>query len=214
MIPAPRLALLRRGLFLEYLTVGWNIAEGLIAVTAGLIARSPALLAFGVDSFVETVSGAVLVWRLRSEMRGGLDDEAVERVEQRAERLVGIAFLLLAAYVAVDAVQALVSQERPDPSPVGIVLTAVSIGMMLWLARAKREVGRALASRALMADAQQTAACWYLSLVALAGLGLNAAFGMWWADPVAALGIVALLVREGVEALRGEREEDDEPRSR
>ena len=196
--------LLRRGLRLEYLTVGWNIVEGLIAIGAGLAAGSIALVAFGVDSFVETVSGLVLIWRLSAEARGRLDEESVERVERRAERLVGAAFLLLAAYVAFEAVRSLVEQEASDASPVGIVLTAVSIAVMVWLASAKRRVGEALGSRALIADSRQTAACWYLSLVTLTGLALNAAFGWWWADPLAALGIVVLLVREGIEALRGE----------
>ena len=196
--------LLRRGLRLEYLTVGWNIVEGLIAVGAGLAAGSIALIGFGIDSFVETISGLVLIWRLSAEAGGRLDEEAVERVERRAERLVGVAFLLLAAYVAFEAVRSLLAQEAPDASPIGIVLTAVSIAVMLWLARAKRQVGEALGSRALIADSRQTAACWYLSLVTLTGLALNAAFGWWWADPLAALGIVVLLVHEGVEALRGE----------
>lgn len=203
----PRLALLRRGLVLEYLTVGWNIAEGLIAIGAGVVARSPALIGFGVDSFVESVSGGALIWRLRSEINGSDDEEAIERIEHRAERFVGVAFLLLAAYVAFEAIRALIGEEAPDASPVGIALTAVSIAVMLWLARAKRETGEALGSRALIADSKQTYACWYLSVVALAGLALNALFGFWWADPVAALGIVVLLVREGIEAVRGE--EDD-----
>jgi cation diffusion facilitator family transporter len=199
---------LKRGLQLEYLTVGWNILEGIIAVGAGIAAGSIALIGFGVDSFVETISGAVIIWRLMAETRGRHDEEAIERIEERAERLVGIAFLLLAAYVAFEAVRTLINQEAPDPSPVGIALTALSIVVMLWLARAKRRVGEALGSRAMIADAQQTYACWYLSIVALAGLGLNAVFGLWWADPVAALGITVLLVREGVEALRGEDDGD------
>lgn len=203
-----RSRLLDRGLRLEYLTVGWNIVEGLIAVGAGIAAGSVALIGFGVDSFVETISGAVLVWRLSAETRGTLDEEAVERVEERAERLVGVAFLLLAAYVAFEAVRSLLSQEAPLASPIGIALTALSIAVMLWLARAKHRTGEALGSRALLADAQQTFACWYLSVVTLVGLALNAVFGLWWADPVAALGIVALLVREGVEAIRGAGDDD------
>jgi cation diffusion facilitator family transporter len=199
---------LRRGLQLEYLTVGWNVLEGIIAVAAGLAAGSIALIGFGVDSFVETISGAVIIWRLMAETRGQHDDEAVERIEQRAERFVGIAFLLLAAYVAFEAIRTLINQDAPDASPVGIALTAVSIVVMLWLARAKRRTGEALGSRAMIADAQQTYACWYLSVVALAGLALNALFGLWWADPVAALGITVLLVREGIEALRGEDDHD------
>ena len=197
---------LKRGLQLEYLTVGWNVLEGIIAVGAGLAAGSIALIGFGVDSFVETISGAVIIWRLMAETRGQHDGEAIERVEQRAERFVGIAFLLLAAYVAFEAVRSLINQDAPDASPVGIVLTAVSIVVMLWLARAKRRIGLALGSRAMIADAQQTYACWYLSVVALAGLALNALFGFWWADPVAALGITVLLIREGIEALRGEED--------
>lgn len=200
-------ALLRRGLRLEYLTVGWNVAEGLIAVGAGIAAGSVALIGFGTDSFVEVISGLVLVWRLHAEASGHLDEEAVERVERRAERLVGIAFLLLAVYVAVQAMIDLASGERPYASPVGIVLTAVSLAVMLWLAGAKRRTGEALSSRALIADARQTLACWSLSFVTLSGLVLNALLGWWWADPVAGLAIAVLLVREGIEALTGEEEE-------
>jgi divalent metal cation (Fe/Co/Zn/Cd) transporter len=202
-VTVPRATLIRRGLMLEYLTVGWNIVEGIVAVGAGVVAGSPSLIGFGVDSFVETTSGGILVWRLRDEDTGRLDEEEIERVEERAERFVGVAFLLLAAYVAWDSIQALMSRDEPAPSPVGIVLTAVSIAVMLWLARAKREAGEALGSRALIADSKQTYACWYLSMTALAGLALNALFGLWWADPVAALAIVVLLVREGIEAIRG-----------
>ena len=207
MTVATRAALLTRGLRLEYLTVGWNIAEGVIAVGAGVAAGSIALIAFGVDSFVETISGGVLIWRLSAEARGHLDEEAVEQVEHRAERLVGVAFLILAAYVGFEAVRSLVASEEPRSSPVGIALTALSILVMLWLARAKRATGEALDSRAMVADAQQTFACWYLSVITLAGLALNALFGWWWADPVAALGIVVLLMREGLEALRGGHDE-------
>jgi divalent metal cation (Fe/Co/Zn/Cd) transporter len=202
-----RPVLLRRAIRLEWLTVGWNIVEGIVAITAGLLAGSIALVGFGVDSAVETVSGVVLLWRLTAEARGTLDEEAVERVEHRAERLVGVAFLLLAAYVAFEAVRSLVTGEAPDASPVGIALTAVSIVAMLWLARQKRVTGQALGSRALVADAHQTYACWYLSMITLGGLLLNAVLGWWWADPVAALAIVVLLVREGVEAIRGEDDE-------
>ena len=202
-----RAVLLRRGLNLEYLTVGWNVLEGVIAIAAGVASGSVALIAFGVDSFVETISGVVLIWRLGAERRGGLDEDALERVERRAERLVGVAFMILAGYVAFESVRTLVTNEAPQASPVGIALTAVSIVVMLWLAQAKRQTGEALGSRALIADSKQTRACWYLSAVALAGLGLNAILGWWWADPVAALAIAVLLVREGWEALGGEAED-------
>jgi cation diffusion facilitator family transporter len=206
--PATRAALLQRGIALEWLTVGWNIAEGLIAVAAGLLSGSIALVAFGADSFVETISGVVLLWRLTAEQRGNLDAAAVERVERRAEVLVGVAFLVLAAWVAIESGRGLLGGEAPEASPVGIVLTAVSIVVMLWLAGAKRRTGEALGSRALVADSKQTRACWTLSAVTLAGLALNALLGWWWADPVAALAIAVLLVREGVEALREEEEEE------
>jgi len=201
--PARR-ALLQRGIRLEYLTVGWNLVEGAIAITAALAAGSVALLGFGIDSFVESVSGSVLVWRLRAEAAGGRDEEAIERIERRAERLVGFSFFALAAYIVLDAGTTLLNQERPDASPVGIALTAVSIGAMLWLARAKRRTAAELGSRALAADAEQTQACWYLSVVVLTGIGLNALFGWWWADPAAALGVSLLLMREGREAWSGE----------
>lgn len=199
-----RANLLSRALHLEYFTVGWNVIEGVVALIAGLLAGSPALIGFGVDSAVESISGGVLVWRLRAEVSGTLDEEETEAVERRAERLVGVAFLLLAAYVAFESVRTLVGHEAPAASPIGIGLTALSIVVMLWLARAKARTADELGSRALAADARQTYACWYLSAVTLGGLALNAMLGWWWADPVAGLGIVVILVREGIEALRGE----------
>ena len=201
-----RADLLSRGLRLEYLTVGWNIVEGLVAIGAGMAAGSVALIGFGFDSFVESVSGSILIWRLRAEVTGTAGEERIEQVERRAERLVGVSFIILGAYVAYQAIQTLVARDEPAPSPVGIVLTILSLAVMLWLARAKLQTGQALNSRALIADSQQTFACWYLSATTLAGLGLNAVFGLWWADPVAALVIVLFLVREGHEALRGENE--------
>jgi divalent metal cation (Fe/Co/Zn/Cd) transporter len=199
-----RRQLLRRALRLEWLTVGWNVAEGLIAVAAALAAGSVALLGFGIDSFVESASGGILVWRLLAERRNAADLHATERLDRRARKLVALSLFALALYVAVDASMALWRSERPDASPVGIALTCVSMVVMLWLAQAKRRAAAGLGSRALAADAFQTTACWWLSIITLAGIGLNAAFGWWWADPVAALGMTPLLVREGVEAWRGE----------
>jgi len=208
MTVATRAQLLSRGLRLEYLTVGWNVVEGLIAVGAGVAAGSIALIGFGVDSFVETISGLVLIWRLREEAGGDADDERIEHVERRAARLVAVSFLILAAYVAFEAIRTLVGQDRqPEASPVGITLTTVSLLVMLWLARAKRDTGEALGSRALVADSHQTFACWYLSATTLAGLALNAVFGLWWADPVAALVIAVFLVREAREAWEGENDD-------
>lgn len=134
----------------------------MVAVVAAVGSGSVALLGFGVDSFVESISGSVLIWRLGSERRGTADEEAIERIERRAEQIVGVSFFALAAYIAFDAVTSLINQERPQPSAVGIGLAAVSIGVMLWLARAKRQTAADLGSRALAADAEQTQACWYL----------------------------------------------------
>ncbi|HOX26364.1 MAG TPA: cation transporter [Candidatus Krumholzibacteria bacterium] len=201
--PRPRAGLLRQGLGLEYLTVGWNVIEGVVSVGAAAAAGSVALLGFGIDSFVETSSGLVLIWRLRAE-RHARDPEEIERLDQRAHRLVGLSLFLLAAYIVFDASEALIRRERPDPTVVGIVITSLSLVAMWWLARAKRRTARGLASRALAADSFQTTACFWLSLFTLAGIGLNAMLGWWWADPVAALAMTWFLVREGREAWRGE----------
>jgi divalent metal cation (Fe/Co/Zn/Cd) transporter len=194
----------RRGLRLEVLTVGWNVVEGVVALGAALAAGSVALFGFGVDSFVESASGAILIWRLRSELTGAHGHDAIERLEHRARRLVALSLFALAAWVAFDAVRSLHLGERPDPSLVGIAVTAVSVVVMQWLARAKRATAKSIGSRALEADAFQTTACVYLSLAALAGIGLNLLLGWWWADPVAALVIAVLLVREGRSAWAGE----------
>lgn len=190
---------------LEYLTVSWNIIEGVIAVVAGVAADSIALLAFGIDSFVETASGAILVWRLRAESKAR-EPEAIEALDRRARKLVGVSLFLLAAWVVFDSGRALWTRDRPDASPVGIALTAVSLAVMWWLARAKRRAAAALHSRALQSDSFQTTACWWLSLITLAGMALNAVFGWWWADPAAALGATGFIVKEGLEAWRGEDE--------
>jgi divalent metal cation (Fe/Co/Zn/Cd) transporter len=195
-------AALRRALRLEYLTVGWNVVEGVIGVSAALAAGSVALLGFGIDSFVESTSGAVLIWRLRAERRAR-DPEAIEALDRRAHKLVALTLFALAAYIGVDALKALWLREAPEASVVGIVLTSVSLSAMWLLARAKRRAARDLGSRALEADAFQTTACFWLSLVTLAGLALNALLGWWWADPVAALAMTYFLVREGREAWEG-----------
>jgi len=193
----------QHALRLEYLTVAWNLVEGVIAVAAALAAGSVALLGFGIDSFVESASGAVLIWRLFAE-RWMADEHAIERLDRRAHQLVGATLFLLAVYVAIDASLALWNRDRPEPSLVGIVLTTISMVVMVWLGRAKRRAAAGLGSRALAADAYQTTACFWLSVFTLAGIGLNAVFGWWWADPAAALGMTVLLVREGREAWRGE----------
>lgn len=200
---ADRGALLRRGLHLEVLTVGWNVVEAAVAIAAAVAAGSVALLGFGIDSLIESTSGGVLIWRLLAEARMS-DLSAVETLDRRAHKLVGASLLFLAAYIAVDGTWTLWVRHRPAPSLVGIALTTVSLFVMVWLAGAKRRAARALGSRALEADAFQTTACWWLSLTTLAGIGLNAAFGWWWADPLAALGMTLFLIREAREAWSGE----------
>ena len=193
----PRDAVVRQGRRLEYFTVGWNLIEAAVALGAGLFAGSIALIGFGIDSLIETSSGAVLLWRLR-------EGEEGEQRERIALKLVGISLLALAAYVAIDAAKGLILQEPPERSLVGIILAAVSLGVMPLLAWAKRRVAAKLSSQALVADSHQTDICAYLSAILLVGLGLNALFGWWWADPIAALAMVPIIVKEGLEALRGE----------
>ena len=200
MTPHPRQALLRHGRLLEYATVGYNVLEGVVAIGSGVLAGSVALIGFGFDSGIEVLSGLILLWRLAAHR----DQEDGERAEARALKLVGWSFLLLSAYVTVDAVLALVRRQAPDESPIGIVLAAVSVVVMPLLVRAKRRVAAQLSSRALAADSRQTELCTYLSAILLAGLGLNAWVGWWWADPVAALVMVPIIAKEGLEAVRGE----------
>jgi divalent metal cation (Fe/Co/Zn/Cd) transporter len=189
----------RRGISLEYLTIGWNVLECGVAVAAGLLAGSVALLGFGFDSAIESISGGVLLWRLHAERRG----RHVETVEQRALKLVGVSFLILAAYVAFDSSKSLWQRERPDHSMAGIILAIVSLVGMPLLARAKRNAAHGLGSAALKADARQTSLCGYLSGILLGGLVLNFLLGWWWADPVAALIMVPIIANEGKEALEG-----------
>jgi len=198
-VGAGRAGLVRRGRLLEYLTVGWNSLEGLIAVGAGLAAGSIALVGFGFDSVIEVTSGLALLWRLHMDA-----PERRERAERTALKLVGWSFMLLGAYVAFDAVMSLVRREPPEASYLGIALAALSLVVMPLLARAKRRVAAGINSWALQADSRQTDICAYLSAILLGGLLLNALLGWWWADPVAALVMVPIIVKEGVGALRGE----------
>jgi len=194
-----RPAAVRRGRRLEYFTIGWNALEGLVAVVAGAIAGSISLVGFGIDSFIEVISGSVLLWRMSVDA----DVPRRERNERRALRIVGVCFLLLAAYIAYESALDLRSRRAPEHTIPGIVLACVSLVVMPLLSRAKRKVGRALGSAAMHADAKQTEFCTYLSAVLLAGLLLNALFGLWWADPVAALIMVPIIAKEGIEGLQG-----------
>lgn len=192
-----------RALRLEYLTVGWNVVEGVIAIGAALKAGSVAILGFGIDSFVECASALVMIWRLRAERDHRMTATRLEAIDGRARKLVAGSLFLLAAYVTFDAANTLWTGDEPAFSAVGVALLAVSIAVMLWLARAKRSVARELGSEAMKADAFQTTACWWLSVSALVGVCLNGLFGWWWADPVAAFVIAALVAREGRDAWNG-----------
>lgn len=185
----------RRTLTLAWLTVVWNVIEAVIALAAGRAAGSLALIGFGLDSTIEVASAAVIIWQF-----SGLDQQR----EQRALRLIALSFFALATYVTAQAGLDLVNGSEAEPSTIGIVLTVASLIVMPVLAMAKRSTGRQLGSVTVVADSQQTWLCTYLSAVVLAGLLLNATLGWWWADPIAALLIAALAIREGREAWRGE----------
>jgi len=189
----------RYGRRLEYFTIGWNTIEGLVAVIAGAVAGSVSLIGFGIDSFIEVTSGSALLWRMSVDA----DVYRRERNERRALQIVGLCFLCLAAYIAYESAMDLWSQRAPEHSIPGIVLACVSLVVMPLLSRAKRRVGHSLDSGAMHADAKQTEFCTYLSAVLLAGLMLNAFFGLWWADPVAGLTMVPIIAKEGIEGLQG-----------
>ena len=194
-----RTVLLRRGRILEYLTLGWNLFEGLIAVLAGLVAGSISLVGFGIDSFIELASGAAVLWRISVDP----DERNRERNERRALKLVGFCFLALAIYIGYQAARDLCLRHAAERSIPGILLAVLSLAVMPALSRAKQNVGRALRSAALRADAKQSQFCAYLSALLLLGLLLNSLFGFWWADPLAAFVMAPIIAREGREALRG-----------
>jgi divalent metal cation (Fe/Co/Zn/Cd) transporter len=187
------------GIRLEYWTLGWNAIEAAVAIAASLLAGSVALLSFGLDSLIELLSGLALLWRLHSDSKV----ERRERVEFVATRVVGASFLLLAVYIAFDSAFALWLKEAPRKSLPGIVVAAASLVAMPLLARAKRRVARDLGSGAMHADSRQTDLCAYLAAILLAGLVVNAALGWWWADPVAGLLMLPLILSEAREAWEG-----------
>jgi divalent metal cation (Fe/Co/Zn/Cd) transporter len=203
-----RQGLHRRALWLEYFTVGWNVIEAVVAIGAGLIAGSVALVGFGVDSGVEVISAVGLLWRLH---KAGPTASVAEEsaAERRALYIVAATFFLLAAYIVVEAGSALVQGERPDTSPVGLVLSVLSLVVMPALAYSKQRTGRELGSRALVADSMETWVCSYLSLALLAGVGLYLLLGWWWADAVGALAMLPVIVWQGWETLGEAREHDD-----
>jgi divalent metal cation (Fe/Co/Zn/Cd) transporter len=185
---------LRRAYRLEYLTIGWNSAEAVIALVAGFLAGSVALIGFGLDSIIEVFAASIVLWHIRGEVS--------EDRERRA-----VSFYALAAYVTIESTRDLIATARPSESIPGIVLTVLSLLVMGFLARAKHRVGHQIGSLPLIADSKETLLCTYLSAVVLVGLALNAAFGWWWADPLAGFGIAFLAIREAREAWTGEHAE-------
>jgi cation diffusion facilitator family transporter len=207
--PARKEKLHRRGLWLEWFTVAWNVVEAVVAVGVGIIVGSVALVGFGVDSGIEVISAVALLWRL---YRAGPNASAEEHgdAERKALYLVGATFFLLAAYITYEAIGALLSGDGPETSTVALVLSVVSIVVMPTLAYLKGRTGREMGSRALVADSVETWVCAYLSVALLGAVGLNAAFGWWWADPVGALAMLPVILWQGWETLEEAREEGED----
>ena len=200
-----RRTLVRRGRWLEYFTIVYNSAEGLISIVAGIVAGSVSLIGFGLDSLIEVTSGAALLWRLHHD----LNHTRREQVERITQKIVGWCFVALAAYIVFESGSTLISHETPERSIPGIIVAAVSVMVMPLLARAKRRVAAGIGSGAMNADSRQADFCTYLSAILLGGLFLNALLGWWWADPVAGLVMVPIIGKEGVDGLRGKACCDD-----
>ena len=194
----------KRALLLSYLTVVYNILEGVVSIITGIVAGSIALVGFGLDSFVESLSGCVMIWRFRKHGRIAAEEE--EKVEKKATRLVAYSFFILGAYILYESTKKLYFQEIPAPSLLGIIIAIVSIIMMPILFYMKYRTGKSINSKSLVADSKETLACLFLSIALLIGLGLNYAFGLWQADPIVGLLVVAFLVKEGYQTLKEEEE--------
>jgi divalent metal cation (Fe/Co/Zn/Cd) transporter len=191
--------LVRRGQRLEYFTIAYNSAEGLVSIVAGIVAGSVSLIGFGLDSLIEVTSGSALLWRLHHD----LNPSRREHVERITQKIVGGCFLALAAYIAYESGSTLIRHESPERSIPGIIVAAASVMVMPLLARAKRRVAAGIGSSAMNADSRQADFCTYLSAILLGGLLLNALLGWWWADPVAGLVMVPIIGKEGVDSIRG-----------
>jgi divalent metal cation (Fe/Co/Zn/Cd) transporter len=190
----------KRALSLSYFTVGYNISEGIVSIVAGWIAGSIALVGFGLDSFVESLSGSVMIWRLRK--HGKIPEDEEEEVERKAVKLIAYTFFILGAYVSYESIEKLYVREIPDPSLLGIVIAIVSIIVMPILFYLKYRTGKSMGSRSLIADSKETLACVFLSGALLIGLGLNYLYGLWQADPIVGLVIVIYLIKEGYTTLK------------
>jgi len=196
--------LYRKGLHLEYFTVGYNIIEAIVSIAFGSIANSIALVGFGLDSIVESLSGLVLIWRLSQHKKISVEEE--ERIEKNAMRFVSISFFVLGLYVLFQSIIKLILKEIPAPSLPGIIIAVASIIVMPILTLQKFRIGKQINSRALVADSKETLACAFLSLALLLGLGVNYLSGFWQADPIVGIIIVAFLIREGMEGWKETKE--------
>jgi divalent metal cation (Fe/Co/Zn/Cd) transporter len=197
----------KKALGLEYFTVGYNLVEAGVSIFFGLAAASVALIGFGLDSIVESLAAMVLIWRLYD--HASMTEEEAEAKEQKALRFVAVTFFILGAYVAYESVGTLIEAVPPDVSLPGLIIATASLIVMPFLAAKKRQVGERIGSRALIADSKETLACAWLSVALFLGLGCNALFGFWQADPIAGLVIVYFLFREGKENWEGEECDDD-----
>ena len=198
--PGEREAAVAKARRLNQISLAWNVAEGAIALLAGMAAGSVSLVGFGIDSGIEVWAALILAWRLHQERRSG----CMKTYDRRATRMIAVAFGALAVYVWIDAIGDLAGRARPEASVPGLLLAVVSVMLMPRLARAKRALAPALGSQAVSADAQQTSLCALLSAVLILGVGLNTVFGWWWADPVAALAIGGLALEAGRRLWRAE----------
>ncbi len=197
--------LYKKGLWLEYFTVAYNIVEAAVSIVFGTMAKSIALVGFGLDSVVESLSGCVLIWRLRQ--HGKISPEEEERIEKKAMKFVAMTFFILGLYVLFQSLKKWIGKEIPDPSFPGIIIAVVSIIVMPLLTWQKYRTGKLIGSRALIADSKETLACAFLSVALLFGLGSNYLFGFWQADPIAGLIIAAFLFREGRKGWMESRED-------
>ncbi len=190
----------KRALSLSYFTVGYNISEGVVSILAGLLAGSIALVGFGLDSFIESLSGSVMIWRLRK--HGKISEEEEEKVERKAVRLIAYTFFILGAYVLYKSIEKLYVHDIPDPSLLGIIIALISIIVMPILFYLKYRTGKSIGSISLIADSKETLACVFLSGALFIGLGLNYLYGFWQADPIVGLVIVIYLGKEGYSTLK------------
>jgi cation diffusion facilitator family transporter len=201
----PQNKLYKKGLHLEYFTVAYNIVEAVLSILFGSLAKSIALVGFGLDSIVESLSGMILIWRLRQ--HGKISEEEEERIEKRAQKFIAMTFFILGLYILFQSVKKMIFREIPDPSLPGIIIAVVSLIVMPILSYQKHKTGKQIQSEALIADSKETLACSFLSVALLLGLGLNYLLGFWQADALAGIIIVLFLMREGLEIWKESKEE-------